>query len=165
MRPEDKAALHAALGDIRAAGNAMDDVLESLRQDADGLREELDRIRAEQAGERADAEQERRAAEDAARRGEHGPAMREVQLRIDRKETSLPEVLSGQDQHWSAVEVRGQVHEAFRSSMAQLAAADPDAEAAFPSFDFSALAPTEDPDGRGPAPGAPPAWPHKGGTW
>ena len=67
-------------------------------------REALDAYRVEVEEEREDPQEqaEQQRLEREIRGGQHGPALRALQERIDREQTSMLDVLSGQDEHWSA---------------------------------------------------------------
>jgi hypothetical protein len=71
---------------------------------------------------------ERLAREDAerARSGELGRARQVVQQRIDRDQTTWAAVMGDVDQHWSAVEVRGQVVTDLRRAIDLLEEQDPE---------------------------------------
>ena len=100
---EQMAALHAEMRDALAE---MQQVADELRAQSASLLAEVDAERAQlrEARERATEEYA-----EGAREGEAGRAREELQRRMDREETTWRAVMSGEDQHWSAVEVRDEI--------------------------------------------------------
>lgn len=94
-------------------------------------REELKAIRAQIDAERREDAARNARAEEEVRRGEYGRALQEVQRRIDRRETTMPDVLSGADTHWSAVEVRRDLVTSVRRTIDELEEEDPEFSAAY----------------------------------
>lgn len=179
--------------DDRAAEDALHLAEAAARRGADDaalLLAEVERATALVAQGRAELEasrddDQRLAREDAerARAGELGRARQVVQQRIDRDQTTWAAVMGDVDQHWSAVEVRGQVVTDLRRAIDLLEEQDPEFRDLYRSAatgrdpaegpgEWGSLGPASDaePDaGRragpaGPA-GAPPSGPVGGGTW
>lgn len=77
---------------------------------------------------------ERRAEETAARTGELGPERRALQRRLDANQTTWAEVLSGRDEHETAVAYREAVGVQARKVVDRLREEDPEWGAAFDRF-------------------------------
>lgn len=93
-----------AEGDMRAAERHMDDAsrayLRTLADARDALHDYRVEIEEEREDPKAQAEQEQLERE--IRSGKHGAALKELQERIDLDQTTMLDVLSGEDTHWSA---------------------------------------------------------------
>lgn len=122
------------------ASRAMREAVEQMRTAADqgeadtaavlaklgAIREEITSIQQEIAEEREKEAEEQAEDEARARRGELGPAAQELQARIDRKQTTMAAVLSGEDTHWSAVEIRRTFATNMRQMIDELEEEDPE---------------------------------------
>ncbi|MGZ4743920.1 MAG: hypothetical protein ACXVYS_12015 [Oryzihumus sp.] len=114
--------MDALSAEFRAAIHEIQELTDSLRDGSAGLLEE---VRAERDSLRQAREREADELAAAAREGEHGPARQELQRRLDRAQTTWRAVMSGQDEHWSAVEVRAEVVGDARQAIDDLEKADP----------------------------------------
>ena len=93
-----------------------------------------ERARVEIEQERAQDAADRRAEEDQARRGEHGHDRQVLQRRLDAEQTTWQAVLSGADEHESAVAYREAVGVQARAVVDRLREEDPEWGAAFDRF-------------------------------
>lgn len=120
MSEEQVAALRA---DMREALAEMQQVADELRaQSASLLAEvEIERAQLRAAREQAEAEYAEQA-----RGGEAGRAREELQRRIDDEETTWRAVMSGEDRHWSAIEVREEIVGDARTEVDRLEVDDPE---------------------------------------
>jgi hypothetical protein len=109
--------------EMRLALAEMEQAADELRsQSASLLAEvEVERQQLREARERATQEYAEQA-----RDGEAGAAREELQDRIDQGETTWREVLSGEDQHWSAVEVRDEIVGDARAEVDRVEREDPE---------------------------------------
>ena len=154
--------LERSLGELRASGRRLDDDLAEFRRGLSSARAEVDRLRAAAVAERRRDLAEDAQARDSARRGEQGPAMQELQRRLDRDETSMRAVMTGEDEHWSAREVRAAVVGGFRRAVDDLVEEDPEFSDRFANV--SDL-PADRRAGEWPDETPSPEPPRGGGTW
>ena len=119
MGDEQLAALNA---EMREALAEMQRVADELREQSVTMLAQVDaeRMALREARERATEEYAEQA-----RDGDAGRAREELQKRIDREETTWRAVMSGEDQHWSAVEVRDEIVGDARGEVDQLEREDP----------------------------------------
>lgn len=116
--------LDVAEGEMRAAERHMDSATRSYLRTLTDTREALDAYRVEIEEEREDpqAQAEEKQLEREIRDGKHGPALKALQERIDRDQTSMLDVLSGKDEHWSADGLRDAFGPALEAAAAEAAA-------------------------------------------
>lgn len=120
--------LEALAAEVRvAAGESRSDTA-ALRRQAE---QALMRFQSERARLQADQAEHQHGVARAARAGELGPARREVQQRIDLGRTTWRDVMSGQDQHWSAADVRAEVIGDARRTIDELEKDDPEFSASY----------------------------------
>lgn len=114
---------------MAALSAEMREALAEMQQVADELRAQSASLLAEVQAERAVLREAReRASEEyaaEARAGEAGQAREELQRRIDRGETSWRQVMSGEDQHRSAVQVREEIVGEARAEVDRMERDDP----------------------------------------
>lgn len=98
----------AAEGELRGAERQMDRATGSYLREVSEMREALHQFRLELEEEREDpkAQAEEKEVEREIRSGRHGQGLKELQERIDLDQTTLADVLSGRDAHWSADALR-----------------------------------------------------------
>lgn len=98
----------AAEGELRGAEREMDRAVGSYLREVSEMREALHQYRVELEEEREDpkAQAEEKELEREIRAGKHGPGLKQLQERIDLDQTSMADVLSGRDGHWSADALR-----------------------------------------------------------
>lgn len=98
----------AAEGELRGAEREMDRAVGSYLREVSEMREALHQYRVELEEEREDpkAQAEEKELEREIRAGKHGPGLKQLQERIDLDQTSMADVLSGRDDHWSADALR-----------------------------------------------------------
>lgn len=121
MTSDDQlAALNA---ELRQALAEMQQVTDELRRESASL---LAQVEAERAALRADRLRAGEEYAERARAGEAGRAREELQRRIDREETTWRAVMSGADQHWSAVEVRDEIAGDARAEVDRMELEDPE---------------------------------------
>lgn len=98
----------AAEGELRGAERQMDKAMGSYLREVSEMREALHQFRVELEEEREDpkAQAEEKEVEREIRAGKHGQGLKELQERIDLDQTTLADVLSGRDAHWSADALR-----------------------------------------------------------
>lgn len=116
--------LEALRAELWAALDEVQQVTDRLRADGVALRAELD---AERATLRAAREEAETTYAEEARDGDAGRARQELQRRIDAEETTWRDVMSGADQHWSAIEVREEVVGDARAEVDRIELTDPEA--------------------------------------
>ena len=121
MTNDELAALNA---ELRAALAEVQEISDRLRAESATLLAEVEVERAELRSARERATEEY--AEEA-REGGAGRAREELQRRIDAEETTWREVMSGRDDHWSAVEVREEIAGDARAEVDRIEATDPEA--------------------------------------
>lgn len=122
--------VHRAEAALRRQESEVAEVLAGVER-AKALTE---RARVEIEQERAQDAADRRAEEDEARRGEHGPDRQVLQRRLDAEQTTWRAVLSGADEHESAVAYREAVGVQARAVVDRLREEDPEWGAAFDRF-------------------------------
>lgn len=114
---------------LAALSAEMREALAEMQQVADELRAQSASLLAEVEAERATLREARERAQEEyaeqAREGAAGRAREELQRRIDREETSWRAVMSGEDQHWSAVEVRHEIVGDARTEVDRMELEDP----------------------------------------
>lgn len=115
--------LDALTAEFRSAIAEIQGLTDTLRHDSAGL---LEQVRAERDALRETRERCTNELAAAARAGEQGPARRELQRRLDLEQTTWRAVMSGQDEHWSAVEVRAEVVGDARRTIDELEKDDPE---------------------------------------
>lgn len=118
--------LDVAEGEMKAAERHMDSATRSYLRSLSETREALDAYRVEIEEEREDpqARAEEKELEREIRAGKHGPALKALQERIDKEETSMLDVLSGEDEHWSADGLRDAFGPVLEAAAAEVAAED-----------------------------------------
>ncbi len=111
----------AAEGELRGAEREMDRAVGSYLRDVSEMREALHQYRVEVEEEREDpkAQAEEKELEREIRAGKHGPGLKQLQERIDLDQTSLADVLSGRDAHWSADALRDVFGERVDAAVAE----------------------------------------------
>lgn len=112
-----RAEFGAALAEVQ-------EISEQLRADGASL---LAEVEAERAQLRAAREEALAEYAEEARDGEAGRARAELQRRIDDDETTWRDVMSGADEHWSAVAVREEVAGDARAEVDRIELSDPEA--------------------------------------
>ena len=116
--------------ELAALDAELHEALAEMQQATDALRAEsaalLAGIEVERAQLRAAREQAPEEYAEQAREGGAGRARQELQRRIDGEETTWREVLSGEDPHWSAVEVRTEIAGDARAEVDLIEQSDPD---------------------------------------
>jgi hypothetical protein len=97
-----------AEGELRGAERQMDRAMGSYLREVSEMREALHQFRLEIEEERQDpqAQAQEKEVEREIREGRHGQGLKELQERIDLDQTTLGDVLSGRDGHWSADALR-----------------------------------------------------------
>ena len=120
--------LAALSAEMREALAEMQQVADELRAQSASLLAEVD---AERAQLRAARERATEEYADEAREGEAGRAREELQRRIDEEKTTWRAVMSGEDQHWSAVEVREEVVGDARAEVDRIELEDPEMAARY----------------------------------
>lgn len=117
--------------DLDALRVELHEALAELQHVSDGLRAEsatlLAEVHAERAALRAARERALSAYADEARDGDAGRAREVLQRRIDEGETTWRSVMSGADDHWSAVEVREEIAGDARAEVDLIERTDPEA--------------------------------------
>jgi hypothetical protein len=109
--------------EFRAAITEVQEISDQLRtQSASFLAE----IEVERAQLRAAREQALAEYAEEAREGDAGRAREELQRRIDAEETTWHAVMSGADDHWSAIEVREEVVGDARAEVDRIELTDPE---------------------------------------
>jgi hypothetical protein len=100
--------LAVAEGELRGAERQMDRAMRSYLREVSEMREALHQYRVEVEEEREDprAQAEEKELEREIRAGKHGPGLKALQERIDLDQTTLTDVMSGRDGHWSADALR-----------------------------------------------------------
>jgi len=110
-----------AESEMRAADRQMDaatrDYMRSLAEAKQALHEYRVEIEEEREDPKAQAEEQRLERE--IRQGVHGPALKALQERIDLNQTSLRDVFSGADEHWSADGLRDLFGPALEAAAAE----------------------------------------------
>lgn len=104
------------MGELEALTSRMRQTSKAVSAQLQGELQSLRRARQEAMGEY----------EESARSGDEGPARRELQARLDRGETTWRDVISGDDTHWSAEEVRDELVGDARAEIDQLELEDPE---------------------------------------
>lgn len=116
--------------DLDALRVELHEALAELQQVSDGLRAEsatlLAEVHAERAQLRAARERAMAAYAEEAREGEAGRAREVLQRRVDDGETTWRRVMSGEDEHWSAVEVREEITSDARAEVDRIEMTDPE---------------------------------------
>lgn len=123
------------MSDDRALEDALFQAQASLRQQEDDIAEILKgvaeakelmaRARAELDAEAAQSREEREEEEREARSGALGADRRDLQRRLDREETSWADVMSGRDEHPTAVAYRKQLGDMMQTVVEQESEKDP----------------------------------------
>lgn len=122
----DNADSAAALEAMRAAEQEAAQAADSVRERLGSIQAEIEALRAEMERDREQDDKDRAEDEERARRGDLGPAAQELQGRLDRNETTMAAVLSGQDSHWSAVQMRRTFVDNVRQVIDELEESDPE---------------------------------------
>lgn len=116
--------------EIRALAAELRGALAELQEISDGLRAEsetiLTAVHAERAQLRQAREQALTAYAEEAREGVAGRAREVLQRRIDDGETTWRTVMTGDDQHWSAVAVRDEIVSDARAEVDRIELTDPE---------------------------------------
>ena len=120
MSEEHLATLNA---ELREALAEMQAAADELRAQSASL---LAEVQIEQAQLRAAREHAEQGYAEEAREGGAGRARQVLQKRIDDEETDWRQVMSGVDQHWSAVEVRDEIVGDARQEVDELELRDPE---------------------------------------
>lgn len=116
--------LEALRAELRAALDEVQQVTDRLRNDGAVL---VAGLEAERATLRAAREEAMATYAEEARDGGAGRAREELQRRIDAEETTWRSVMSGADEHWSAVAVRAEVVGDARTEVDRIELSDPEA--------------------------------------
>ncbi|PRY63178.1 hypothetical protein BCF74_1029 [Knoellia remsis] len=118
----EESAVFEAEAALRQQESAIDGILSKVAEANDLMARARAELDAEADDSRADREQE----EKEARTGALGRERQELQRRLDRNETTWAEVMSGRDEHPSAVAYRGQVGDGLRAIVEEETAKDPE---------------------------------------
>jgi hypothetical protein len=122
--------VHRAEAALRRQESEIAEVLAGVER----ARSLTERARVEIEQERAQDAADRRAEEDEARRGQHGHDRQVLQRRLDAEQTTWRAVLSGADEHESAVAYREAVGVQARAVVERLREEDPEWGSAFDRF-------------------------------
>lgn len=107
---------------LRRQESDIDDLLAKVGEANDLMARARAELDAEAADSRADREQE----EKEARAGALGPDRRELQRRLDRDETTWADVMTGRDEHPSALAYRDQIGTQLRTIVEEESEKDPE---------------------------------------
>lgn len=124
MDPGAMDELAALREELRVAMGELEQAVEGLRTDGAAFLAQVETERAELRAAREEAMAEY--AEEA-REGGAGRARAELQRRLDAEETTWRAVMSGADEHWSAVQVRAEVVGDARAEIDVIERTDPEA--------------------------------------
>ncbi|MFC7487885.1 hypothetical protein ACOCJ7_14895 [Knoellia sp. CPCC 206453] len=121
-RWDEEGAVFEAEAALRRQEADIDEILAKVGEANDLMARARAELDAEADDSRADREQE----EKEARAGEFGSERRELQRRLDRDETTWADVMTGRDDHPSAVAYRGQIGDGLQKVVVEESAKDPE---------------------------------------
>lgn len=121
-RWDEETALFEAEAALRRQEADIDEIMAKVSEATDLMARARAELDAEADDSRADREQE----EKEARAGALGSERRELQRRLDRDETTWADVMTGRDDHPSAVAYRGQISVGLRNVVEEESAKDPE---------------------------------------
>jgi hypothetical protein len=124
---EDEDALFEAQAQLRRQEAEIAEVMAGVAAAA----EVIERARAEIAAEADDTRADREQEEKEAREGALGSGRQSLQRRIDRDETTWAEIMSGRDEHASAVDYRESIGVGMQRVVEQESAKDPEFQEGF----------------------------------